>query len=176
MPAYAYDQEGHLVVTSDGFETWEIDELDDDMSLLPKESIAFVSYPYASNALTDYQILAGVVEEGEIACSVWRKIAEYDERSMPGKWAYMPYEAHNRYYLPAMADFSLVYFQGKVLAIDSNWIRISRDGGITWKTSDTMQLPSSDLISVEARTDDEGALWLKDKTTDNVWRGMLVEE
>ena len=174
--AYAYDQEGRLVVTTDEFETWKVDSLDDSMSLLPKESVAFVSYPYSANYQTDYQILAGVAQEGEIVCSVWRKVAEYSEGSRPGKWAYMPFETYNRYKLPAMTDFSLVYFHDRVLAIDSNWIRASHDGGITWKTSDDLQLPTHDLISVEACTDDEGALWLKDKHTDNVWRGGLVEE
>ena len=174
--AYAYDQEGRLVVTTDEFETWKVDSLDDSMSLLPKESVAFVSYPYSANYQTDYQILAGVAQEGEIVCSVWRKVAEYSEGSRPGKWAYMPFETYNRYKLPAMTDFSLVYFHDRVLAIDSNWIRASHDGGITWKTSDDLQLPTHDLISVEACTDDEGALWLKDKHTDNVWRGVLVEE
>ena len=174
--AYAYDEEGHLMVTKDEGATWTIDELDDSMSLLPKESVAFVSYPYSTNSQTDYQILAGVTEEGDIACNVWRKIAEYSEGSRPGKWAYMPFEVYNRYYLPAMVNLSLVYFHNKVLAIDGSWIRFSRDGGITWKTSDDLQLPAKDLIDVEACTDNEGALWLKDKLTDKVWRGILVEE
>jgi len=174
--AYAYDQEGHLMVSKDNGATWEKDELDDSMSLLPQESVAFVSCPFAANDETDYQILAGVSQEGEIACNVWRKIAEYAEGSRAGKWAYMPFESHNRYYLPAMIDFSLVWYHGRVLAIDSNWIRSSIDGGITWKTSETMQLPADDLRGVEACTDDKGYLWLKDKNTDNVWRGLLVEE
>lgn len=174
--AYAYDQEGHLMVTKDGGETWAVDSLDNSISLLPKESVAFVSYPYSANSQTDYQILAGVIEEGEVVCSVWRKVAEYAEDSKLSKWAYMPYEVYNRYHLPAMTDFSLVWFHGRVLAIDRNWIRSSIDGGITWKTSDAMQLPVDNMTGVEACTDDEGALWLKDKNTDNVWRGILVEE
>jgi hypothetical protein len=75
-----------------------------------------------------------------------------------------------------MSDFSLVWFHGNVLAIDSNWIRITRDGGITWKTSESMQLPANASLSeVEAMTDKEGALWLKDKSSGEVWRGILVE-
>jgi len=31
-------------------------------------------------------------------------------------------------------------------------------------------------MDVEARTDDKGALWLKEKNSDKVWRGILVEE
>jgi hypothetical protein len=174
--AYAYNQQGQLVVTKDEGATWTVDELDDDMALLPKESIAFVSHPYSAIPNTDYQLLAGVIKEGEVVCSVWRKIAEYGENSKPGKWAYVPFESYNRYNLPAMSDFSLVWFHGNVLAIDSNWIRITRDGGITWKTSESMQLPANaSLSAVEAMTDKEGALWLKDKSSGEVWRGILVE-
>ena len=174
--AYAYDEDGHLMVTKDEGATWTRDSLDESMSLLPKESIAFVSYPYAASEETDYQILAGNLEEGEIACSVWRKIAEYAEGSESGKWAFVSTEIYNRYYLPSTNNLSLVWFQGRVLAISSSWIRSSADGGITWKASENIQLPADDLIGVEACTDDEGALWLKDKDSDKVWRGILVEE
>ena len=175
--AYAYDQEGRLVMTKDEGATWTVEELDYDMSLLPKESVAFVSYPYNGYLDTDYQILAGVSKEGEIGCSVWRKIAEYSEGSTPGKWVYVPYEPYNRYKLPAMIDFSLVWFHGYVMAINSNEILITHDGGITWKTMTSIKLPTdASLTSVEASTDDNGVLWLKDKNTDEVWRGTFVED
>lgn len=177
MEAYAFNKDmTAIMVSKDGGVEWTADSLDSDASFLPKESFAFVSYPFTTNEQTDYQILAGVSQEGEISCNVWRKVAEYAEGSETSKWVYMPFEVYNRYYLPAMIDFSLVYFHGNVLAIDSNWIRISRDGGVTWKTSEGMQLPSDNLFGVEACTDDKGALWLKDKNTDEVWRGILVEE
>lgn len=174
--AYAYDQEGQLMVTKDGGATWTADHLDDSPSLLPMESVAFVSYPFTANAETDYQILAGITREGETNCSVWRKVAEYAENSEPGEWAYIPFEDYNKYALPATDDLSLVWFHDQVVAICSSWILCSRDGGITWKNSESMALPSSDLTNVETCTDSEGRLWLKDKNTDNVWRGILVED
>ena len=175
--AYAFNQEGRIMVTTDEGATWTPDNVDDDdLPFLPKQEIAFVSYPFTPNEDTDYQMMTGIIEEGEVISVVWRKIAEYAEGSQPSKWVMVPFEVYNRYYLPAMNDFNLVWFNGSVLAIDSNWIRSSRDGGITWKTSDILQLPSDNLFSVEAYTDDEGALWIKDKTTDNVWRGIYVEE
>ena len=174
--AYAYDEDGQLMVTTDEGATWNPDSLDESSLLLPKENIAFVSYPYAANEKTDYQILAGCLEEGEITSCLWRKIAEYGEDSEPGKWAFMSTEIFNRYYLPATNDLNLVWFHGQVLAICSSWIRSSIDGGITWKISSGLQLPADDLIEVEARTDDEGALWLKDKNSGKVWRGTMVEE
>ena len=174
--AYAYAQDGQLMVTKDNGATWTPESLDASASLLPKESVAFVSYPFDANEDTDYQILAGVIEEGEVVSVVWRKVAEYSENSQPGKWAFVPVEVFNRYVLPGADDLNLVWFHGRVLAICGSWIRVSIDGGITWKDYGTLPLPSDNLIAVEACTDEEDALWLKEKNTDNVWRGILVEE
>lgn len=174
--AYAYDMDGRLMVSKDEGATWNPDTLDASTTFLPRESIAFVSYPFEANEDTDYQILAGVIEEGEVVSVVWRKVAEYAKDSQPGKWCFVPVEVFNRYSLPATSDLSLVWFHQKVLAICSSWIRVSIDGGITWKEYDKLQLPDENLKAVEACTDGEGALWLKDLNTDNVWRGILVEE
>lgn len=70
-----------------------------------------------------------------------------------------------------------MYFHDYILAISSNDIYASRDGGIVWRTSE-FQLPKDGdnfFYHVEAVTDDEGALWFKDLDTNNVWRGVLVE-
>lgn len=176
--AYAFSQDGRIMVTKDEGATWTPDSLDEDISLLPKQDIAFVSYPFAPNEKTDYQLLAGIIEEGEVISVVWRKIAEYGEDSQACKWVYLPYEEYNRYYLPATPSLNLVYFHDKVLAISADMIRASQDGGITWHTSDQFTLPDegdTHFQNVEAVTDDEGALWFKDKDTNEVWRGVLVE-
>ena len=174
--AYAYDMDGRLMVSKDEGATWNPDILDDSTTLLPRESLAFVSYPFEANEDTDYQLIAGVIEEGDIISVVWRKVAEYAENSQPGKWCFVPVEVFNRYYLPATNNLSLVWFHHKVLAISSSWILVSIDGGITWKEYDNLQLPNDFLMAVRACTDGEGALWLKELNTDNVWRGILVEE
>ncbi|MBR3110296.1 MAG: hypothetical protein IKH35_03835 [Prevotella sp.] len=175
--AYAYDMDGRLMVSKDEGATWNPDTLDASTTLLPRENIAFVSYPFEANEDTDYQLIAGVVEEDDIVSVVWRKVAEYAEGSQPGKWCFVPVEVFNRYYLPSSSDLSLVWFHKKVLAISNSWILVSIDGGITWKEYDKLQLPDDEnLMSVKACTDGEGAIWLKDLITDNVWRGILVEE
>ncbi|MBR2207000.1 MAG: hypothetical protein IJ886_09370 [Prevotella sp.] len=175
--AYAYDMDGRLMVSKDEGATWNPDTLDASTTLLPRENIAFVSYPFEANEDTDYQLIAGVVDEDDIVSVVWRKVAEYAEGSQPGKWCFVPVEVFNRYYLPSSSDLSLVWFHKKVLAISNSWILVSIDGGITWKEYDKLQLPDDEnLMSVKACTDGEGAIWLKDLITDNVWRGILVEE
>lgn len=176
---YAFSDDGRqIMISRDEGTTWEPDIIDGDISLLPKQDIAFVSYPFAPNDDTDYQLIAGILEEGEICCSIWRKIAEHAEGSQTSKWVQLPLEEYNRYYLPAMVGFSLVYFHGYMLAVNSNSIYCSRDGGITWRTSDMFSLPKDGdnyFYNVEAVTDAEGALWFKDLDTNSVWRGVLVE-
>jgi len=177
--AYAFSQDGRIMVTTDEGATWMADNIDDDLSLLPKEDIAFVSCPFNPNEETDYQLLAGIIEEGEVISVVWRKIAEYGEGSQASKWVYLPYEEYNRFYLPATPNLNLVYFHGYVLAIGTDTIRYSQDGGITWHTSDQFALPhgSEDLyFNTEAVTDSEGALWFKINESNEVWRGVLVEQ
>lgn len=176
---YAFSQDGKQIMTSkDEGGTWIPDSIDGDITKLPSEHIAFVSFPFAPNEETDYQLMAGVVKEGEIACALWRKISEYADGSEASKWVQLPFESYNRYYLPAMVGFSLVYFHGYVLAIDSNSIYCSRDGGVTWRTSESLSLPGDGetyFYNIEAMTDAEGALWFKDLDTNSVWRGVLVE-
>ncbi len=175
--AYAFNKDHKIMVSKDQGATWKPDSLGDDAALLPKESVAFVSFPFKANSNTDYQLLAGVITEGEVVSMIWRKIAEYDDNSQPCKWINIPYEPYNKYNLPPLTDFNLVYFHDRILAIDYTAIHVSRDGGITWKQSDSFKLPDdSESFYLEATTDSEGALWLKEKDTNKVWRGILLEK
>ena len=179
VEGYAFSHDGRLMISKDEGATWLPDSLDDDATLLPTRSFAFTNYPVVTTAGADYQLLVGTREATDSICHIWRKIAEHSERSLPSKWVYIPMEWYNQYALPAMSQLSLVYFQGNVLAIGhAENIYCSRDGGITWKVYDKYAYPDDCLSSdsMEAVTDDEGALWLKDKDTNEVWRGVLVEE
>lgn len=175
--AYAFNADRtKIMVSKDEGVTWVPDSIDGGGLLLPTGNIAFVSYPFASNDDTDYQLLVGNFSEGETYCSVWRKVAEYAAGSQPCKWVNIPVEGYNPYALPASSDYCLVYFHGQVLAISPSDIRYCLDGGITWRTSDKFALPADTNFSdVEATTDAEGALWLRDNDTNTVWRGILVE-
>ena len=53
---------------------------------------------------------------------------------------------------------------------------MSRDQGITWKTSSKYTLPDElGTNNLSATTDDDGYLWLVGIDTGEVWRGMIIE-
>lgn len=177
VESYAYSNDGKLMVTRDNGETWAADELDEDASWLPTENIAFVSWPYTTNDSTDYQLLAGSSNKSDNACMVWRKVAEYSKNSIPSKWVLIPLVDQGKYYLPKMENLNLVRFNGAVLAIGNDkTIYVSRDQGITWKTSSKYTLPEGlGTSNLSATTDDNGYLWLVGKDTGEVWRGLIIE-
>lgn len=175
--AYALSSDGLLMVSTDEGASWKQDLLDEDTSLLPTANIAFVSFPFKYNIDTDYQLLVGTLNNNSKACTIWRKIAEFGERSEVCRWVYVPLEAHNNYYLPKMEHISLVYFHDNILAIgnDGN-IYVSSDQGITWKTKNGYTLPDGfSFNNVSMTTDEEQSLWLIDNENQEVWRGYMIE-
>lgn len=176
VEAYAFSNDGKLMISKDHGITWTTDELDEDPSLLPTD-FAFASWPLSTNDSTDYQLLIGTNDQNSKACVIWRKLAEYASGSEPSKWVYMPLESYNVYYLPKMENLNLLRYKGHILAIgnDGN-IYESRDQGITWKTNAVFTLPSElTTYHVSATTDDNGYLWIKSLDDGSVWRGLLIE-
>jgi len=174
---YAFDTNGMLMVSKDNGDTWLADYLDEDAALLPTNNFAFASWPFAANDSTDYQMLIGTNEKVDNACVVWRKIAEYAKNSMPSKWVMIPTEDHYQSYLPKMENLNLVHFNNLVVAIGNDKkMYISRDQGITWKTTSKYTLPESlGTNNLSATTDKNGYLWLVGIDTGEVWRGFIIE-
>lgn len=174
---YALAADGQLMASKDGGLTWVADILDDDMSQLPTDNIAFVSSPFAANDSTDYQLMIGTGDQDEKACIVWRKLHEFASDSQSSKWIHMTVESYNVYYLPKMDNLNLIRYQGMVLAIGNNGnIYESRDQGITWKTTTKYTLPDEiGTYNLTATTDADGYIWLVGKDTGEVWRGIKVE-
>ena len=174
---YAFGTDGTLMVSKDNGDTWEADIIDDDAAWLPTDNIAFASWAFAANDSTDYQMLVGTNDKSDKACMVWRKIAEYAHNSLPSRWVLIPIEEYSGYYLPKMDNLNLVRFNNVVLAIGNDKkIYVSRDQGITWKTTTKYTLPDAlGTNNLTAITDDNGYLWLVGKDTGEVWRGIIIE-
>lgn len=142
--------------------------IDDEASLLPRLSLAYVSWTAANNV--KYAMWAGLRAETDTAMTIWRKMSDADHA---GQWVYMTQAEDNPYYLPAASQLALVYYAGRLLALCSNGaIYVSNDQGITWKSDSNIALPdgcNGPLKAVVA----EGYLWLTDGDG-KVWRGVLT--
>ena len=168
------------MVSTDKGVTWKEDVMDEDKLLAPVKEFMFLSIPFVVDVEADYQLLVGKTgredEENKDALTVWRKVAEYDDSRRPSKWVYMPLEDYNKYYLPIDEKYSLICFNEQILAVSNKGIRISHDGGITWKFDKRYKLPYDNLDENIATTDDEGCIWVKELETGNVWRGIYVKK
>ena len=162
-------------LSKDGGNTWTNELLgdDEDASLLPESNMAWVSFPYAANENTDYEVLVGSISSDETACTVWRKITEKDNWATSAKWVNIPTKDSKKYYLPKMDMISLVWFNNGLYAIGNDGIIYkSRDGGITWKGSDDFSLPDDrESNNLKAATDQNGSLWLLNTDSGRVWKG-----
>ena len=111
----------------------------------------------------DYVLLVG--SNGDLYSSkVWHKNVVNSEYGIFGKWAYMPLESYNAYYLPTNV-VDMVYYKGLVLAFtDLGDLYISVDGGITWKThEDSFAFPEGQEIPGKFTvTTDDYFIWYKD--------------
>lgn len=174
--AYALSQDGQLMVSTDGGETWTTDNIDDDSALLPTDNIAFVSVPFVANDSTDYQLMVGTTPNYPKGCVVWRKIAEYASGSAPSKWVLLPVENYNTYALPWLEHINLLSYNGLILAIGNDGkIYQSRDQGLTWKVTSTYTLPEG-LVSNDLSAWTVGDyIWLVGNDTGEAWRGIKIE-
>ena len=174
---YAFGNDGMLMVSKDEGKTWTADNLDEDASWLPTDNFAFTSWPFAANDSTDYQVMIGTNDKSDKACVVWRKIAESSKQSQTSTWVLIPIEDHYNYYLPKVDGLNLVKFNGDLLAFGNDKVvYVSRDKGITWKTTTKYALPEAlGTSNLSATTDSNGYLWLVGKDTGEVWRGVINE-
>lgn len=174
--AYALSQDGQLMVSTDGGETWTPDNIDDDPAMLPTDNIAFVSVPFAANDSTDYQLMVGTTPNYPKGCVVWRKIAEYASGSAPSKWVLLPVENYNTYALPWLEHINLLSYNGLILAIGNDGkIYQSRDQGLTWKVTSTYTLPEGLVSNDLSAWTDGDYIWLVGNDTGEAWRGIKIE-
>ena len=176
--AYAFSNDGKLMVSRDNGATWEADLIDSDPVLLPVEDFHFVVHPLISELEDDYVLLTGVSSVNPVESSVWRKIVENSEYSIADKWAYLPIETYNLYDLPTNV-VDMTYYGGMVMAFtDLGEIYTCRDDGITWKIyRDVIAFPmGEEEVTNFSVTTDNRYIWFKDKSEGRVWRGIYLEK
>lgn len=179
---FALTTDGQLMTTSNGGKTWQPETLDGEEELLPRQRLAWVSWPYAKAGNADYTLLVGVCPGATDRMYVWRKIATYNNKStdIGGLWTCMTTGAKDsRYYLPSNISVSLAYcgYSAGVLAFgsDGNVYR-SMDQGITWKKDTSYTLPSGASGMLSAVTsEDYATVWLKSPQQGRAWKGTVLK-
>lgn len=149
----------------------ETDVFDTDTNLLPTANISYTYWTLANGM--KYELLVGDNDLQDKEAVVWRRLTDGD---LPSKWVYMPLSVDMPYNLPKGVRYWLLpYTNGSVLAIDgSGKIRMSRDQGMTWKTSSQMVSPVTAVAA--AATDGKGGIWLReDSEAATVWYGKMTE-
>lgn len=166
--------EGTFQLSKDGGNTWTNELLGDgeDASLLPTDRIAWVSFPYAANENTDYELMAGIIDSDAAAYTIWRKIVDKGQGAAPARWVNIPTEDSHEFFLPTTDILSLVWFNKALYAIAYTGTTYkSRDGGITWKETNDISWPDNlESIHIKATTDTEGNLWIIDTNSGTVWK------
>ena len=166
-----------FMLSLDNRATWTAQLLGDgeDPSLLPKEDIGYVKMPFTSSKNTDYELIAGMVNENDVYYSVWRRITDSSADASAAKWVYIPKAPDNHYLLPDLNGLSLVRFNSQTYAIGGNGkVYKTRDWGLTWKETDEILLPVSSIK--KAATDESGNLWIMSQDDGNVWKGEITVE
>jgi hypothetical protein len=146
----------------------DMQQLDDDASLVPQLSLAGVAWMGANDMR--YDLWAGLRAETDKAMTIWRKLSDADHA---GRWVYMTQAEDNPFYLPAMEQVALVYYSGRLLALGSKGVIYqSTDQGITWKKNSDISMPESFGGAPLKAIVSNGYLWLKDGEG-QVWRGII---
>lgn len=182
--AYAFAADGHLVMTTDQWQTWTDEELDGYTSFLPTEDWACVSYDYADYGDMDYVLMIGNrsadVFPQDDAAMVWHKLVDVTGVEWAQKWVYMERPDNNlTKFLPRLKKPVLLHYDDRVLAIGLNGAELSvyetLDGGVTWQKSSIYTLPATidKTQPVKAVVDDEDYIWMVQETTGKMWRGRL---
>lgn len=148
----------------------DLTNIDSDASLVPQLRLAYVGWDAANDM--HYDLWAGLRAETDTAMTLWRKVSDSEHA---GQWVLMTQAEDNPYYLPAMEQVALVYYDGSLLALGSNGtIYQSRDQGITWKTDSNLTMPDGFSGAPMKAVVSDGWLWLQDRRT-NTWRGYLTK-
>ena len=184
---FALSSEG-IVYSKDGGLNWEKDSLDTNNEYLPTQDIAGVCYQL-KNGNTQMVLTGNRAPETftqDTTAMVWSKlfVANSNENH---PWIYYPVNGDNPYPCPNLSDLSLIRYNNSIIAFGGkpvngkedlayNRLYISEDNGITWKESDTIEMPYAIRGTTEcvaAAVDADQFIWLI--CGSSVWKGRLNE-
>lgn len=189
---YALSEEQQLISSSDEGQTWMVESLDADVSLLPTEDISYCRVPSRVNPSTENVVIAGsrsaVDYYGDLTAMVWSKVSEYAENSRQNAWMYVCENDVSEFILPRLSRLSLTSWKGGILALGGDGIGAcdtagfsrfyySMDGGIYWLKSSDISLPTGfSATTCSIATSSQQNVWMVCGGSGQVWYGRLPGE
>lgn len=180
-------ESGQLLMSADNGATWTAETLDSDASKLPSANVNFACKTTASNADTDYLLMAGTGDADKKHALCWFKYEEHGKDGKNNGWSLIEYAPDDRYALPKLSNLSMVRYGDYFLAIGGKGmddcttaaydaLYASSDNGLVWKPNGLVALPSGfdkKATDVKMIVDDDMYLWLICSGSGQVWRGRL---
>ena len=188
---YAVTTDNKMVMSADDGKSWNNENIDSDARFLPTESLNFICTPLTTNDST-YKLTvignrstAAYPHDGHAV--VWGKIEENAKNSENQPWSYYEVALDNRFVAPRLQGIQVIEYGNTLLAFGGKGIGgynatsfshfyESVDGGITWKKSENIAVPSgfsSDENSFTMVKDSNNFVWIICGTSGQIWKGRM---
>lgn len=177
---FALTTMGHIVCSRDEGSSWTETTIGDDKQLMPTEIAGYTCQPVRTNDEVDRILIVGKLTGRKYAAS-WTKITDYNDTHIVYPWTYVDVADDNRYALQAYNGLTITAYNDGALAFGTDaegrfsQLLYSKDGGITWKPTETQAIPSAFQTSAAAFTgvaDADNYIWLLN-SDGQLWRGRL---
>lgn len=183
---YAISTSGNICSSTDDGVTWDDEDMDSGIDLMPTQDISFLCLPSRSNP-ADNQLL--IIGNRNIAtdnsAQVWGKIEQNDDAAQQQPWAYYPMTSDVKYVAPHLTNLQAVVHGTQFIALGGKAMNASKlktfanfyvsdDGGVTWPAEEYLRFPkgfSSNQQHFAFASDSDNYIWLICGTSGQVWKG-----
>ena len=168
---------GKIMMSKDNGTTWQEDAMSDASADLPVKDFSYVVTNVSSNAETERIVFAGnknSASDGRNAM-IWSKVVEKRADSDTYSWVHLQ-PSREQGGLPYHDNLCMVQYDGKLFAMNKDYILVSIDDGLVWKIASSLyQKPASfsaQASEITMATDSNKYLWF---VTDKgeVWRARI---
>lgn len=151
---YAYTATGSTVsgisVSLDNGATWTPETLDNEVSLLPTESLSLVVSSVRSTKNAENLLLVGnrKAAENDTIATLWNRTVDYNEGAKNGQWNNVEYDAHQGGKLPYLNTLQVARNDSGFVALGAGKYGDSYKGkwyksknGLAWSVDTTVVMP-----------------------------------
>lgn len=171
--------------------TWTAGNIDSDVSTLPYQDITFATRQATVNSNVDQVTVIGnrnvLTHSADTTAVTWAYVDDYENEADAQPWM-LNVNMKDSTGLPSMANMQAIYYGDSIIVLGGKAqasykgealtnFYYSGDGGVNWKKSYNVTLPSgmnsSNTVFAMTR-DDDNNIWIICGSTGEIWRGRLA--